>query len=739
MMHFLLIGILLASSNTSPGAVQFADNLKVRGETAGRLAAVYDRLTSQPLSDPVFTLSDVSFELARRFTEYSGDISGRVLTALNDAAPLLDRKADIIPTLLAGFAKYQKADGHFGADQQLDKQVNQDRDMPILWGNGRLLFGLARYCKDHKDPKVLEIARKLGDYMCSTRKYYGKEENFKAVGGLYASGFTTCYPSMVDGLVALADVTGDKKYAEEARFIANLSLLDDVFTKHHSHGRFTTYRGMLDLDYLAGTRDFVDKVRMFRDKVVAEYELPTGGVTELFDRDYIMDEGCTEADWLWVHLLLWRATGEAAYLDHAEHILRNHILATQFPNGGFGHWRLLALNEGDKTWPGGGFEPRGSESYWCCSMHGAMALAETARYALAVRDQRVVVTWLAEAEGDLQIAGGTQHVAVARKGPYLWQVTVQAAWPTDVYLRFRVPAWASAISIDGREHKSRNGWVDVTREDIVNLRMSISFPTAIRMAGAYTSSPEASGPKRIFFGPDMYCLPDEQMSPDLLPADAVPTIILGGVAPDGRIEAIVKGKGGKSQQVFLVPLAERKSAGCRHLFHAETLPGDAFTALLSQVEPVRPMGQLVQLLFTCDGECEFYFNGRRVGTAPNPQQEWLHMLHTDRPVNVVTVRIRSKAERPALIGMIRAGGDTHVTDARNWTAVRGLTTMPVDWMADAKAEVPGVLEIDDRGAWGVDPWKHITAQYAGTGAHWIWPAGYESPAWYAVRYVFTMP
>ena len=243
MLSLLLTGIVLAASNNSQPSVQFAADLKVQGATAQRLGRAYDRITSPPLSDPVFTLSDVSFDLTRRFIEYSGDISGRTFFALEDAAPLLGRKPEIMSALIAGFAKYQKPDGHFGADQQLDKQINQERDMPILWGNGRLLFALARYCQDHQDPKVLAMARKLGDYMCSTHKYYGKEENFKAVGGVYASGFTTCYPSMIDGLVALADVTGDKKYADEARFIAKLSLLDDSFDKHHSHGRFTTYRG----------------------------------------------------------------------------------------------------------------------------------------------------------------------------------------------------------------------------------------------------------------------------------------------------------------------------------------------------------------------------------------------------------------------------------------------------------------------------------------------------------------
>ena len=279
---------------------------------------------------------------------------------------------------------------------------------------------------------------------------------------------------------------------------------------------------MLDLDYLTGTRDFVDKVRAACAKVTAEYELPTGGITEVFNRDHFVDEGCTEADWLWVQLLLWRATGEASYLDHAEHILRNHVLAAQFPNGGFGHWWLQTLKDGDKPWYGGGFKPQGAEAYWCCAMHGTMALAEAARYAIVARDGKVVVTWLGQVEGDLPVAGGKVHVDATRTGMSTWQIRVRAASPTDVTLRLRVPAWARKLSVDGKELAGQDGWLDVARTGVTDLSLDVTFPEAIRLEGVYSASPISGEPNRIFVGRDMCCLLDAQVRPDLLPADAGP-------------------------------------------------------------------------------------------------------------------------------------------------------------------------------------------------------------------------
>ncbi len=720
----LLAGILLAASNGPEKTLRFSENAAARGEIADRLSRVYGRLTSPPLDDPEFVLSDVTFALTRRFTEYSGDISGRTLTALEDAAELLRRKPAIVPALMAGFAEHQKPDGHYGADQNLDQEVNQARDMPILWGNGRLLFGLARHCRQHRNPAKLDLARKLGDYMCSTRKYYGKEENFKAVGGLYASGFTTCYPSMVDGLVALAEVTGDRKYADEARFIANLSLLDDAFPKHHSHGRLTTYRGMLDLDWLAGTNDFVDKVRGYCAKIAAEHQLPTGGVTELFDRDYVLDEGCTEADWLWVHLLLWRATDEPAYLDAAEHILRNHLLAAQFPNGGFGHRPLRAMKHAGNTFYGCGFTPDGVESYWCCAMHGAQALAQTVQYGLVSRGDAIDITWLAEVSGDFDISGRDVNILTRRLSPVEWEVQATSDKPGDVKFRLRVPGWAKSARVDGAEKPAVNGWLEMTRNIIGRQTFKVSFPLSIRLQGAYAAEPIEGEPMRIFAGPDMYCLPDAEVNEGLLEKDEVPTIVVAANKPvDGALPVVIENAQGGRQQARFVPLASRPIGGCRHVFRARRVDDQTFDELAQSASKAPEIGPPVVLTFTCDGELELFLNGKKLSSGRPAPEERIREAHGLRGENVVTLSVRGKKQRPAFIGTIRAGGRVYVTDAEQWSA--------------AKGETP--IKLQDLGAWGIDPWKHVSAQYAGTGAHWLAPAESQPDGRYTVRYVFTIP
>jgi hypothetical protein len=96
-------------------------------------------------------LADAVPRHVRRFTEFSGDVSGRWLEALAAiSAERNERFAQIsewLPELLAA----QRDDGHFGdpfAPQGLRRE-----DMAVLWGNGRLLMGLIEHHRGSPDAR----------------------------------------------------------------------------------------------------------------------------------------------------------------------------------------------------------------------------------------------------------------------------------------------------------------------------------------------------------------------------------------------------------------------------------------------------------------------------------------------------------------------------------------------------------------------------------------------------------
>ncbi len=753
----VMAATVLAAPNrvepAKPFKLSFADKTTPHGETRKRIERAYDRLRSTPLNDIEFVLSDVMFKYDRRFTNYSGDISGRMLGALNACDAALGQETPFIEELIQGFAKHQKPDGHFGVEQNLDKEINQLRDMALLWGNGRLLLALAERQLHKPDARVLEMAKRLGDYVISTRKYYGKKENFEGVGGIKASGFTTCYPSMIDGLAALGEVSGDRRYVEEGRFIGRLSLLHQKFKGHHSHGRLISYRGMVDVDRILGTHEFKHPVLEGRLRVLDEYVVPPGGVPEYFNRNYNRDEGCSEADWLRVSLLSWPATGNAGDIDLAEFCLRNHIHMMQFTNGGFGHGFFITLKDGDRRYPYGGAENRGSESYWCCAMHGTQVLAEMPRWGVVRREGKLLVTWLAEVSATFNKQDGRETLTVRteRTAPARWTVTVQADKPTTCPILLRVPFGATSIQVDGKRRQGKGnwadwngvgGWVDVRREWSGKQTLEVALPDAINLEGPYGEAPKKGEPVRVFSIPDMYCLPEPQLADGLLASDAVPHIVMAAKRPkDGRIPVVVRGKEGKTQRATLVPMAARPPGGLRWLFHVERVDGKAFDRLAKEsAAPVEP-GRRVELEFAIDGQCSLYLNGRRVsghgGWSEAPQVD----LYSKQKENVVAIKARSAAKKPALMGMIRAGGKQWVTSAKDFAVCRVGKNVARDVLLGAKPAAGGDVEVIDVGPLGIGPFHHTPGEFLKSGARWIWAKGKFDPKrdWWLFTFRFTMP
>jgi hypothetical protein len=398
-----------------------------------------DRLAAPPLDQLAFILDDVALKQHRKFAEYSGDISGRWIGAAVFLAPQFPGDFKALPDVMAGFVPCQKADGHFGADQQLPN-IERQRDMPILWGNGRLLIGLVEQYDCTKNQKALVLARKLGDYFVATDPVYDRAENIRAVGGSYADGFVTCYFSCIEGLVGLARVTGDDRYLEEAKRIAGLALTVTNFDSLHSHGRLCAVRGFVDLYAL--TREPVWLQGAQRDWMIFKdrYLLPTGGVKEMLEANCVRDEGCAEADWLRLNLSLWQATGEGRYLDAAERSLRNHFLYQQFANGGAGH-RVLHQVQGQPV----AFAGLSEEAWWCCGEHWARAMVDVARMAVVAGSQALFINLAVDCDATVDGPGGIWEVGLRETKGDL-KVRLNPAKPVTAEVRIHRPAWAQ----DGR-------------------------------------------------------------------------------------------------------------------------------------------------------------------------------------------------------------------------------------------------------------------------------------------------
>ncbi|MDO4587192.1 MAG: glycoside hydrolase family 127 protein [Planctomycetia bacterium] len=359
-----------------------SNDVALNGLFGTAYAKSLQRLGEAPIDSVDFILADVNFNQNRRFTNYSGDISGRYIEITSLTSHSGKLTTAILPELIDKLVEFQKEDGHFGADVDWNKTVDlaastdQSLEMPILWGNGRLLLGLLAAYERFGNEKALEAAKKLADFyvnivvkrFCDPNRMTEYEK--KAAG--YAAAYVTCVFHGMEGLVRAWRITEDKKYLDTAIQMADFHEHFDVLPVGHSHGSISAHEALLMIYEETGEKKYLDRVTQRWEKAVSEgYINPCGGVSEKFEINYPSDEGCSEADWLRLNLMLWRNTRETKYIDFAERMLFNAYLANQWATGGFGHRRLGVDEKGVFSW-----QERYAESYWCCSYHGPLGYYE---------------------------------------------------------------------------------------------------------------------------------------------------------------------------------------------------------------------------------------------------------------------------------------------------------------------------------------------------------------------------
>ncbi|MGA2034067.1 MAG: beta-L-arabinofuranosidase domain-containing protein [Thermoguttaceae bacterium] len=481
----LISCLCLASCAAADGpwpAVTLADAQTV--EMAGPLGQALSRGIAR-LEKPPYTeqwlRADVSFEMERIFTNYSGDASGRFLELAALTSPRGRREPAVLTPLLATIPRQQKPDGHFGASVDLSKPLAKgSAPIPMLWGNARLLVGLLACAERFGDPQALRAARRLGDFYVSSAEQLctpAREAEYRA-SGTYGDSYTCCYFPAIEGLAMLYEATRDDRYLKTARRIADFFARFDALPVDHSHGNLCAWRGILMLYRLTGERRYLDGAVEKWQKAMADgYVWPIGGIGEHWYTAFGIDEGCSESDWLRFNLELWRWTGQARYLDVAERLLVNQYAANQVANGGYGARHF----DCDATGPVG-TAGRIEEWPFCCNFHGPLGLYFLKSYLAAGSRQGVVVNFPIDFRATVLSDGRTwqvnvRHITVGRianpdvgrianpsyenqttyGSKYLsrsMQPTVEielaargAAAPTRTTLWLRVPDWARGLKV----------------------------------------------------------------------------------------------------------------------------------------------------------------------------------------------------------------------------------------------------------------------------------------------------
>jgi len=488
----MAIGVVLTLGLLGQAVLQAGDDLTARYELT------LDRVLhgGPPTYSDDFVLADAVPEHVRRFTEFSGDVSGRYIGGLAVAGQFSGKDFPELDRVVGKLVKLQQADGHFG-DPFSTNEVTKS-DMALLWGNGRLLIGLLEYHRVKPSPEVLACARRLGDCFVNLGPRFNAPAVMQKFSGDQVAVGYICWTQIIEGLVALNRATSDARYLRLAEEVAANT---HRIPQQHSHGFVSSLRGILELYRVTHDAKRLQKVETEWTGILASGNLlPQGALPEVFKPGIARDEGCSEADWLRLNLGLWIETRNPRYLENAELTLFNEFAFNQFQTGDFGHHTLTITGIGDAC----------AHAWWCCTFHGLRAFPDVFRaafhaesghlcYDLPVEGQGIIEGLIVQANSTLE-----QNATVT--------LTVTKSDGREHALRLRQPTWAAPLEVT-LNHRPLTGHAT---NDSLEIRhawqrgdtLTVCYPLHTRMV----PHPQDAGRVAIVRGP-WFLGVDEQHSP----------------------------------------------------------------------------------------------------------------------------------------------------------------------------------------------------------------------------------
>ena len=258
------------------------ENATAHGATSAPMHDRYELTLRRVLTgdSPAYTeeflLADVRPTAERRFTEFSGDLSGRYIGALATASQVYGTKFPSLDGLVQKVIACQKPDGYFGRSFHYEKPT--DDDLALLWGNGRLLVGLVEYYRVKPSTQVLAASRKLGDWLVRIGPLMLSKEIRDAFGAQHFASSYICWMQQTEGLAGLYVITKDERYRKLAEEIAAVI---ERRPSDHVHGYLTSLRGVMELYSAAGDAQFLRQCESAWQEVAGSKDLLiTGGVPE---------------------------------------------------------------------------------------------------------------------------------------------------------------------------------------------------------------------------------------------------------------------------------------------------------------------------------------------------------------------------------------------------------------------------------------------------------------------------
>jgi DUF1680 family protein len=414
--------------------------------------------------------------------DWGADQYGRWLDTVGLLSDYLGRSTPEFQEVLTKFLSFQKPDGSILMDKYTPKE---------WWGETRAIVFLTEYYSVHPDLRLLEAARRLGDFIVG-RAPLESATNEKIHGD---------YHSSLQGMVALYQSTGDEKYLKFAKRVAAIvdpvaaapsshTREDDVRAfgsglwgphQHQTHAYLETMQGIVDLYAASGDSKYLQMAKEAQAATLRSTMWVSGGIPEVYGEYYeYWDETCPITSWILLNLKLFRETGEAKYVDVVENSLLNHLFFNQDVRGGFYGSRSICPLK--RRFPNN----RGTIGDDCCSMHGPRGIYEAVKYIFSTDGKSLNVNLFVNSDAEIKLTKASKPLKVHLETnfPDTGRIGLRLDVPLGLGqfpLRIRIPSWVegtSTITLNGKRERFDldRGYAVIGRAWKAGDRVEVVFP-----------------------------------------------------------------------------------------------------------------------------------------------------------------------------------------------------------------------------------------------------------------------
>lgn len=436
----------------------------------------------------------------------------------------------IIEAAVRDMLTTQEANGRFSTYKMDREFTSWD-----LWGRKYVMLGFMYFleiCRDEKLAQIiLEALVRHADYILE-RVGEGKINITQA--SRHWQGLNSC--SILEPMVRLYRMTGDKKYLDFAEYIISTGFIEhgnlvelayeNQVAPHEypvvkAYEMMSCFEGLLQYYMITGNEKYKTACLNLGYRII-EGELSVIGCSgcthELFDHtavkqtqtDYrgIVQETCVTVTWMRFAEALLELSGDVVFADAIEQSFYNAYLGafnteralySDFPKQPdvpqvlpFDSYSPLTADRRGRKVGGYNIFPDGT-FYGCCACIGAAGSGIMPRFALLRKKQGVAVNYYERgvictktpAKRDMTIAMDTEYPLDG-----CVKFTLSLAKSESFELSLRIPTWCknATVTVGGETYVATPGYYTMTREwqdgDVVELHMAMPIQRILPPAGA---------------------------------------------------------------------------------------------------------------------------------------------------------------------------------------------------------------------------------------------------------------